>query len=278
MGFRIATNIPSLSAQRTLGEITKDKTRAFGQLSSGDRITSAAVDPSGMAISEKMKAKIRSQGQSIRNANDAISFFQVAEGNLNEISSIGLRLKELAVASSSDSYGVSERQMMHKEFENLKYEIDKIAKSAKFNGHNLLNGKSSTLDFQVGTENAGNNRISFATDRLNSDLGALGIKSTRIDSKYNSQQALGDIDNMLQSVSEKRSELGAKSKRLESASENTTIGMINSKHSNSVIRDADVAKVSAEKVSLQIREEATTGGLKLTNHAPMKVTKLLESV
>lgn len=275
MGLRIATNIPSVSAQRTMRSQTTKMTRTLGQLASGDRITETAIDPSGLAISEKLKAGIRSQSQSIRNSNDAISLFQVAEGALNEISGIGVRLRELAVAAASDTYSNSEREMMSYEFKNLKDEVERISRSTDFNGQHLLDGNGKTYDFQVGIQNRGENRISFNTGKLNASLGSLGISGTSINTKHSSQRALGEVDTMIDRINKQRSILGSKSKRLVHASANSEVARMNSAASNSRIRDVDVAEASARKVSLDINSKATVASLAQANSTPEQAMKLI---
>jgi len=111
MGFRINTNVASISAQRSLGVNNRENESNLSKLSSGSRITKAADDAAGLAISEKLKANIRSMKQADRNANDGISMIQTAEGGLNEVSSILTRMRELAIQTSSDTVGDTERGM-----------------------------------------------------------------------------------------------------------------------------------------------------------------------
>ncbi|MCK5882147.1 MAG: flagellin FliC, partial [Bacteriovoracaceae bacterium] len=141
MGLRINTNVASLSAQRALGNTTKAQSSSLEKLSSGSRIVKAADDAAGLAISEKMKAAIRGTNQAERNANDGISMIQTAEGGLNEVSNILIRLRELSVQSASDTVGDSERQFTDMEYQNLKQEVERISSVTEFNGKKLLNGE-----------------------------------------------------------------------------------------------------------------------------------------
>src|SRR5690606_17801879 len=141
MGLRINTNVASLSAQRALGITKNNLDSNLRKLSSGERITRAADDAAGLAISEKLKGHIRGMRQAKRNADDGISLIQVAEGGLNEVSNIIIRLRELAVQAASDTVGDTERQFSNIEFENLKEEIQRISESSEFNGRKLLNGQ-----------------------------------------------------------------------------------------------------------------------------------------
>ncbi|PJB53110.1 MAG: flagellin FliC, partial [Bdellovibrio sp. CG_4_9_14_3_um_filter_39_7] len=144
MGLRINTNVTSLSAQRTLGVNNADQAKSLNKLSSGARIVRSADDAAGLAISEKLRAQIRGTNQAERNANDGISMIQTAEGGLNEVSNILVRLRELAVQSASDTVGDSERAFTDLEYQNLKQEVDRISQVTEFNGKKLLNGAGET--------------------------------------------------------------------------------------------------------------------------------------
>src|SRR3954466_9200750 len=161
MGLRIGTNVASLSAQRALSHSSADQAKTYDRLASGQRITQAGDDAAGLSISENLRAQIRSMGQAERNANDGISFTQVAEGGLNEISNIMIRLRELAIQAGSDTVGDKERGFINNEAQSLVAEVDRIANVTNFNGTPLLNGQApkGELSFQVGTRNDEADRI-----------------------------------------------------------------------------------------------------------------------
>src|SRR5271155_2011400 len=162
MGLRINTNVASINAQRNLMGSKLDHDKSLEKLSSGYRINRAGDDAAGLAISESLRAQIRGLKQASRNAQDGISLVQVAEGGLNEISSILIRLRELAVQAASDTVGPTERKFLNTEYESLVSEIDRIANATEFNRIPLLNGTGSTFDIQVGTRNNPNvDRITF---------------------------------------------------------------------------------------------------------------------
>lgn len=174
MGLRINTNVTSLSAQRSLGNTVQDQAASMQKLSSGSRIVRAADDAAGLAISEKMRAKIRSTGQAERNANDGISLIQTAEGGLTEINNILIRLRELGMQSASDTVGDQERQFTNLEYQNLKKEIERISQVTEFNGKKLLNGNGDKYDVQIGTNNDDfQDRISYNAFNVNSSLYSL---------------------------------------------------------------------------------------------------------
>ena len=169
MGLRINTNVTSLAAQRTLSANNAEQASTLGKLSSGTRIVKSADDAAGLAISEKLKAQIRGVNQAERNANDGISMIQTAEGGLNETSNILVRLRELAVQSSSDTVGDQERKYTDLEYQNLKQEMERISQVTEFNGKKLLNGSGDKFDFQVGINNM-TSRIESSTTLLNKML------------------------------------------------------------------------------------------------------------
>ena len=151
MGMRITTNVASLNAQRSMITNSREMQKSMAQLSTGSRITKAGDDAAGLAISEGLKAQIRSGRQAARNANDGISLIQTAEGSMNEISNILIRLRELSVQAASDTIGEEERKFSDLEFQNMVSEINRISSSTKFNGRQLLNGEGSDVEIQIGT-------------------------------------------------------------------------------------------------------------------------------
>jgi len=146
MGLRIQTNIQSLNAQRVLSITTKQNDESIEKVSSGYRINKASDDTAGLAISEKLKAEVRGLNMAKRNASDGISLLQTAEGGMNEIGNILSRLRELAVQGASDTIGNKERGFIHKEFNALKDEVDRITNSTEYNGTLLLTGKPEEAD------------------------------------------------------------------------------------------------------------------------------------
>ncbi len=146
MGLRIQTNIQSLNAQRALSITTKQNDESIEKVSSGYRINKASDDAAGLAISEKLKADVRGLNMAKRNASDGISLLQTAEGGMNEIGNILSRLRELAVQGASDTIGNKERGFIHKEFNALKDEVDRITNSTEYNGTLLLTGKPEEAD------------------------------------------------------------------------------------------------------------------------------------
>lgn len=276
MGLRIATNVQSMNAQRNLGAASEKQASVLNKLSSGARITKAGDDAAGLAISEKLKGSIRSMQQANRNANDGISLIQTAEGGINEISNILLRLRELSVQAASDTVGDVERGFTDKEFQQLKTEIDRISQVTKFNGRQLLNGTGETLDFQVGIENnPEHDRLQYKTSNTDVSLGKLGLSDTGVSSKEAAQSNLASIDMAIQSVNENRAELGALQNRLSSTVNNLAISTENLAAANSRIRDADMALETSELTKQSILSQAGTSVLAQANSSQNLALKLL---
>jgi flagellin len=276
MGFRINTNVASLQAQTSLSKVNKESQESFSKLSSGTRITKAADDAAGLAISEKMKSEIRSAQQANRNANDGVSMVQVAEGGLNETSNILTRMRELAIQSSSDTVGESERKMTDLEYQQLKSEMERISQVTTFNGKKLLNGEGEKLEFQIGTgADEFKDRIGFDPGELNSGIEALGVSSISVGSKEGAQESLAAIDSAIEKVSGQRAVLGALQNRLTSTSNNLQTYTENLSAANSRIRDVDYADETAKQARNQIISAAGTSVLAQANMNGQNALKLI---
>lgn len=276
MGLRINTNTASLNAQRNLVGTKLGLDRSLERLSSGFRINRAGDDAAGLAISENLKAQIRGLKQSSRNASDGVSLVQVAEGSLNEISSILIRLRELAVQAASDTIGPVERQFLNVEYDQLVSEIDRIADGTEFNGTQLLSGTGSILDFQVGTRNDPNiDRISFDASKADANAAALGVNLTSVADKASAQNSLSAIDSAIVSVSAMRADFGAIQNRLQSTISNLAVSVENMAAANSRIRDVDVAEESAELTKNNILLQAGTSVLAQANQSSNIALNLL---
>ena len=276
MGLRIATNVQSMNAQRNLAASNEKQASSLNKLSSGQRITKAGDDAAGLAISEKLKGSIRSMQQANRNANDGISLIQTAEGGINEVSNILLRLRELSVQAASDTIGDVERSFTDKEFQQLKSEISRISQVTKFNGRSLLNGTGETLDFQVGIENnPENDRLQYSTSLTDVTLGKLGLSETGVGNKAKAQENLAFIDSAIQQVNENRASLGALQNRLSSTVNNLGVATENLSAANSRIRDADLASETSELTKQSILAQAGTAVLAQANSSQNQALKLL---
>jgi len=276
MGFRINTNIASMQAQSSLSKVNKEGQESFAKLSSGSRITKAADDAAGLAISEKLKSEIRSAQQANRNANDGISMVQVAEGGLNETSNILTRMRELAMQSASDTVGDTERQMTNLEYQQLKSEMERISQVTQFNGKSLLNGEGGKVEFQIGTSaDEFKDRIAFEPGQLNSGVEALGVDSLEVSSKEGAQESLAKLDSAIEKVSGQRAVLGALQNRLTSTSNNLQVYTENMSAANSRIRDVDYAEETAKQARNNILTAAGTSVLAQANVSGQNALKLI---
>lgn len=277
MGMRINTNVPSISSQRSLGKNQFNLTNNLRKLSSGERVTRASDDAAGLAISENLKAQIRSLRQSKRNAADSISLIQTAEGGLSEISNIVIRLRELSIQAASDTVGDKERGFSNIEFQSLKEEIDRIAESSEFNGTKLLNGTGGLLEFQIGVHNDPIlDRLTYDGSQIDATLLTLGIAQLDIGSKLGAQTSLKNLDDALVRINGYRANLGAKQNRLSSTINNLDINDENMNAANSRIRDVDLAEETADMAKNQILVRSGVAVLSQANQAPNLALKLIE--
>ncbi len=276
MGLRINTNVASLNAQRNLTGTKFGLDKSLERLSSGLRINRAGDDAAGLAISENLRAQVRGLKQASRNAQDGVSLIQVAEGGLNEISSIMIRLRELAVQAASDTIGPVERQFLNVEYDQLVSEVDRIADGTEFNGTQLLSGTGSVLDFQVGTRNDPNiDRLTFDASKADANSAALGVNLTSVADKASAQNSLSAIDSAIVSVSAMRADFGAIQNRLQSTIGNISVSVENLSAANSRIRDVDVAEETAELTRNNILLQAGVSVLAQANQTSNSALSLL---
>lgn len=297
----------SLVAQRHFGDNQNAATRTMEKLASGFRINRAADDAAGLAISETLRADVRSLDQAKRNAGDAISMIQVGEGSLDEISNILIRLRELSIQSASDTLGPRERGYLNMEYFELKDEIERIALSTEFNGTRLLAGPSKVpeslfknhndfpLEIQVDKNFFADvdsleqrnplDIIRVPFEKLNARLegeGSLGLgitsneEGSRIDSKVTAHLSIDRVDQALQKVASYRSQLGAIQNRLTSTERNLAIRSEGLSAARSRIIDADFAKETAEFTQFNILRQAGASVLTNAGQLPEVALKLLQ--
>jgi flagellin len=276
MGMRISTNVASINAQRTLASSQREISKSYAQLSSGSRITKSADDAAGLAISENLKSQIRSFAQASRNANDGISMIQVAEGGLSEISNILTRMRELGIQGASDTVGDKERGFIDKEVQQLKAEVQRIAKTTRFGRTNMLDGTGTKFDIQVGINNDDfEDRISFDPSELDATASNLNVEGLDFTSKEGAQGALNTLDDAQNMVSSFRANLGALQNRFLSTVDNLGSQHENLSAANSRIRDTDIAAATAESARNSILLNASTSVLSQANAQPQLALKLI---
>ncbi|NCN28284.1 flagellin FliC [bacterium] len=277
MGMRINTNMLSVNAQRQLRSTQSTLAGSNEKLASGSRINKSADDAAGLAISSNLNGNIRSLQQAQRNAQDGISFIQVAEGAMNEVGNMIIRLRELSVQAASDTIGTKERGYLDREAQQLKLEMERIAQSTEYNGTNLLNGSGDKLDFQIGTKNNEFlDRISYNPGETNVSLDNLGLSGIDISSKESAQTGLESLDNSLLVLNSNRSNLGALQNRLQSTINNTEISVENFSAAVSRIKDADFASVSADMARDTVKTQAATSVLAQANQNTAMALRLVQ--
>lgn len=276
MGLRIATNVASINAQRSMVTNSREIQKSMTQLSTGSRITKAGDDAAGLAISENLKSTIRSYGQATRNANDGISMIQTAEQSMGEISNIITRVRELGIQSSSDTIGEQERGFVQKEVDALKAEIQRVAESASFGSRKLLDGTGGVYDIHVGTSaNPATDWIGYDASTTNVTTDSLGLSGLDFSSKDGAREGLDALDVAQSQVNGSRANLGALQNRLTSAVD--VIGTMSESLSaaNSRIRDADVAASTSDMTRSNILLTGTTAVLAQANQQPQMALKLI---
>lgn len=275
MGLRINTNIASQEVQKNLRASTAQQEAEFAKLSSGKRITKSADDAAGLAIAKKLEAETRGLRMASRNANDAISLVQVAEGGLNETSNILTRLRELSVQAGSDTVGDAERGYLSLEYEQLVQEADRISKTTNFNGRSLLKGEGSVLQFQVGAQGNEDNRIEFDAGITDASAESLGIGGSNVRDKADALSNLSVIDSAIEKVSGFRATFGSIQSRLQTSVNNLEVAVVNQEAARSRIEDVDVADSTAKVASAQIKNAAGTATLAQANQLGQGALRLI---
>jgi flagellin len=292
----INTNVKSLVAQNALTTNNRSLSKAMEQLSTGKRINTAADDAAGLAITNKMTAQIRGLNQAVRNANDAISMIQTAEGAVQEITNMLQRMRELAVQASNDTYSYEDRLSLEKEYVQLYDEIDRISSNSQWNGMSLFSvsnlsaggvGVAGVATFQVGANSntsAANFTITVAFKGVNAS--AIGLTSVGATPSaiapvlFNgfsaTQGIISEVDAALSYIDEFRADLGAKINRLTYAADNLTNISMNTSASKSRIEDTDYGATTAELARSQIIAQAATAMLAQANQQPQAVLQLLQ--
>ena len=281
MGFSLRSNMTSMHTRKILAVNQGELKQSLERLSSGYRINKAADDAAGLAISENLGSQIKSFDQARRNANDGVSMLQVAEGAMNEVSNVLIRLRELAVQASTDTLASRDRSFLNSEYRSLKLEIDRISETTEFNGTFLINGaiSASGVDFQIGIEATANDRLNITIANSNtSSLGSTGsstLSNTQLIEKTSARNALDVIDKAILDISERRSTMGSSQKRLSSTATNLSNSAENIVKANSQIKDVNIAEETAKFTRVQIFNSFVTSMMAQANQTPQMALRLL---
>jgi flagellin len=275
MALVVNTNTASLNAINNLNRTNRDLTGTYSRISSGMRISRAADDAAGLGVAESLETQSTSGRQAMRNTNDGISIIQTAEGATEQVSDILVRMRELAVQSSSETLADDERAYIQTEFEQLSDEIDRIAAATTFNGVALADGTNTSLDVQVGINNTADDRISLTLGDLTAATLGVDTAGADLSTVTGAQAAIDTFDVALDSVSSIRSDLGAVQNRLDSALSNMETYVENLEGAESQIRDADFAYETAELAKQQILQQAGVSVLAQAKNMNQGVLNLL---
>jgi len=278
MALSVRTNVASIRAANKLNTTQNQLSSSLERISSGLRINRSADDAAGLTVATKMESDNTSLKQAIRNANDGISLVQTAEGGLNEVYNIMVRLRELSVQASNETYSSLDRSQMNTEYTNLIGEVKRLVSISQFNRRNVLNQTTTSFTIQIGIHNNEDNRLLLNLSTLNSTLGALGLGASFqvIGSTIASAQAnLAQIDRAVNGINTRRAYLGAVQNRLENALNEATNYSENLSASASQIMDVDYAEESSNMTRFQIMQQAGVAALGQAKAIPQSIVSLL---
>jgi flagellin len=273
----INTNLSSLNAQRNLASSQSSLSVSMQRLSSGLRVNSAKDDAAGLAIAERMNAQVRGMNVAIRNANDAISLSQTAEGAIGKIGDALQRMRELAVQSANGSNNAGDRNNLMTEFAELKNEVSRLIDGTQFNGTTLFDGATATFTFQVGAGTTVNDTIDIngtdLTASVRDVVAALDISGA---DATGARAAMDAIDGAIDEVTTSRALYGAAQNRFETVVMNLQVSAENLTAARSRIMDADFAVETANLSRAQILQQAGNAMIAQANALPQNVLKLLQ--
>ncbi|WP_269517642.1 flagellin N-terminal helical domain-containing protein [Alteromonas sp. BMJM2] len=282
MSMFVNTNVSSLNAQRQLFDVSNSLNTSFERLSSGFRINSAADDAAGLQISDRMTSQVQGLNQAVRNANDAISLSQTAEGALSETTTALQRIRTLAVQSQNGINSSADRVALQKEVSALRTEISRISTTTQFAGVNILSGDFSA-SFLVGANAGQTISVNLSSPSLTragvTGFGAsgLGITGANVDvlTTGNASGILAKLDTAISAVGGLRADLGALQNRFQSTIRNLSNISENVSAARSQIKDTDFATETANLTRNQILQQASTTVLSQANQRPQAALQLL---
>jgi len=275
MASTINTNAMSLNAQRNLTTSQSSMATSMQRLSSGLRVNSAKDDAAGLAIAERMQSQVRGMSVAMRNANDAISLAQTAEGALGKVNESLQRMRELAVQSANATNSTADRTNLQAEYAELSAEINRVIGNTTFNNTVQLLNNSASLTFQVGANNLSNDQVNIDTVDLTGGSIATVTGADISTSQGSAQQAITDLDTAIDAVTTARSNFGASQNRFESIISSLQVASENQSAARGRIMDTDYAVETANFTRTQILQQAGNAMLAQANSAPQQVLALL---
>jgi len=273
MSLFVNTNVSSLNAQRQVFNVSNSLSTSFERLSSGFRINGASDDAAGLQITERMTSQIQGLDQAARNANDAISLTQTAEGALDESTTALQRIRTLAIQAQNGINSAEDRAALSSEITALKQEVSRIARDTEFAGLSILKGNFSA-DFLVGANQGQTVTVEIGDTANSFGTAGLGVSGT-VDTDGNADTLLGQVDDALSKIGTVRSDLGALQNRFQSTIRNLSNISENVSAARSQIRDTDFATETASLTRNQIMQQASTTVLAQANQRPQAALSLL---
>jgi flagellin len=274
MPMTINTNLVSMNAQRNLAGSQSSLATSMQRLSSGMRINSAKDDSAGLAIAERMSAQVKGMNVAVRNANDAISMSQTAEGALGKVGDMMQRMRELAVQSANATNGAGDRANLNAEYQQLGAEIGRTLGATKFNGQAILGADAGAKDFQVGA-NSGET-VTVTTNDMSADATIGAVTGGGLTTVAASTLALTNLDAALNTVNGERATYGAAQNRFEAVISTLQVSSENQAAARSRIMDADFAAETAALSRAQILQQAGNAMVAQANQLPQQVLSLLQ--
>ncbi len=271
----INTNLTALNTSRNLSSSQMAQSQAVQRLSSGLRVNSAKDDSAGLAIAERFNSQIKGMNVAIRNANDAVSLAQTAEGALSKVSDMLQRMRELAVQSANATNSTSDRTNLDAEYDQLGSEITRTLAGTTFNGTNMLGANAGALTFQVGAGTTSNDTIAITTTRLDNNASMTAVSTGSITTATLATASIGQLDTAIDLITTERATYGAAQNRFESAIGVLQVSAENNAASRSRIMDADYATETAALSRAQVLQQAGTAMLAQANQLPNQVLTLL---
>jgi flagellin len=270
----INTNLVSLNAQRNLSTSQGSLATSMQRLSSGLRVNSAKDDAAGLAIAERMQTQVRGSNVAIRNANDAISMAQTAEGAIGKVSDMLQRMRELAVQSANATNGSDDRANLDAEFQQLADEVTRTLENTRFNGQNIVGTGAGGLTFQIGANNT--DVVTVTTTDLAGTTAITDVTAGDITDPANASTAMANIDAALTVVNTERALYGAIQNRFEAIIGTLQVTVENQSAARGRIMDADFASETANLSRSQILQQAGTAMVAQANQLPQQVLQLLQ--
>ena len=273
MPMTVNTNMQSLNAQRNLGASQMSLATSMQRLSSGLRVNSAKDDAAGLAIAERMSAQVRGMNVAVRNANDAVSMSQTAEGSIGKITDMAQRMRELAVQSANASNSDADRTNLNQEYSQMAAEITRTIGVTAFNGKKILAADAGAQDFQVGA-NTGET-VTITTTNLSADASVTAVTGGTISTVADANTAMTNVDSLLTTLATERSTYGAAQNRFDAIVSVLQVGSENQSAARGRIMDADFASETANLSRANILQQAGNAMVAQANQLPQQVLALL---